>query len=255
MEGGLRPDDLPRDSGRLPTGDQWTLAFLAREADAVLMKPTLTRVAIILISLNAALAVAILAFGRMGDIEGRILGTSLLATTSALLAMVQVPALRGHRLGVAPRAGMVASGVGFFVMTTGMWTEADSAVWWKLGGSGYAIAVAGAMAAVLSGWPIRGRAAWVGSAAQRLIALGVFMVLGGIWFEIDNEAYGRAFAVLAVLLGAAGLAIPILHRSSTGRVRLPIEHCPFCGSPMSGETGTALVCEDCLMTFNIRVEA
>ena len=96
------------------------------------MKPTLTRVAIILISLNAALAVAILAFGRMGNIEGRILGTSLIATTSALLAMAQVPALRGRRLGVAPRAGMV----GFFVMTIGMWTEADSAVWWKLGGSG-----------------------------------------------------------------------------------------------------------------------
>ncbi len=219
------------------------------------MKPTLTRVAIILISLNAALAVAILAFGRMGDIEGRILGTSILATTSALLAMVQVPALRGRRLGVAPRAGMVASGVGFFVMTIGMWTEADSAVWAKLGGSGYAIAVAGAMAAVLSGWPIRGRAAWVGSAARRLIALGVVMVLGGIWFEIDNEAYGRAFAVLAVLLGAAGLAIPILHRSSTGQVRLAIDHCPFCGAPMNGETNTSLACEACLKTFSVRVEA
>jgi len=219
------------------------------------MKPTLTRVAIILISLNAALAVAILAFGRMGDVEGRILGTSLLATTSALLAMVQVPALRGRRLGVAPRVGMMASGVGFFVMTIGMWTEADSAVWAKLGGSGYAIAVAGAMAAVLSGWPIRGRAAWVGSAARRLIAIGVVMVLGGIWFEIDNEAYGRAFAVLAVLLGAAGLAIPILHRSSAEQVRLAIEHCPFCGAPMSGETGSAVACAACRTAFSIRVEA
>ncbi len=219
------------------------------------VKQTFTRVAIVLISLNAVLAVMILALGRMGDTEGKILGTSLLATASALLAMVQVPALRGQRLGIAPMTGIAASGIGFLVVAVGMWTELESDTWWRLGGSGYIIAVAAAVAAILSGWPVRGRAGWVQSAALVLIGIGAAMGLGGIWLEIDNEAFGRIFAVVLVLVAAAGLAIPILHRSAVEEFHLSIEHCPFCGVRMHGETDSPLVCKACRRTFNVRVDA
>ena len=49
------------------------------------MRRSLVRIAITLIAANAALAIVILLGGDMGETGGRILGTSLLATATALL--------------------------------------------------------------------------------------------------------------------------------------------------------------------------
>ena len=218
------------------------------------MRRSLTRAAITLIAINAALAIVILALGRMGDIEGRILGTSLLATFSALVAMVQVPAMSERRLGVVPFIGIAACGVGFAMGAAEIWVDIGSDVWGRMGGSGYVAAAASAAAAILSGWPIRGRASWVGQAANVVIAVAAVMILGGIWFEFDNEGYWRTFAVVAVLVGAAGLAIPILHRSSVETIEARIEHCPFCGTDLSAEAGKSIACEACTRKFSVLVE-
>ncbi len=218
------------------------------------MKRSLTRMAIVLIAFNAGLAVAILALGEMGETEGRILGTSLLATFSALLAMVQVPAFQAGRLGPVPPVGMAACAVGFMMITVAIWADIDLDAWGRLGGSAYVIGAGGAVAGVLSGWPIRGKARWVGVAANVLVAVAVVMILGEIWFEVDSEASRRSFAAIAVLLSASALAVPILHRASQDRITEPIEHCPFCGARLDAEAGQSVVCADCAHTFRVRVE-
>lgn len=219
------------------------------------MKRSLTRAAITLIAINAALAVAILALGSVGDTEGRILGTSLLATFSALVVMVQVPAMQEGRLGVVPMGGMVACGVGFVIVTAAIWGDFDADAWGRSGGTAYVLAAASAVAAVFSGWPIRGRAAWVGGAADALIAIAALMILGAIWFEFDSDGYWRTFAVISVLVAAAGLAVPILHRASVDRVAARIGHCPFCGTALDAEAGVSIDCPGCSRTFRVRAEA
>ena len=57
------------------------------------MRSSLTRVAITLIAINAVVAIVILLGADMGDTGSRILGTSLIATGTALLVLVTVPAL------------------------------------------------------------------------------------------------------------------------------------------------------------------
>ena len=214
------------------------------------MKASLTRAAIILIAINAALAVVILALGRMGQTEGRILGTSMLATTTALLAMVQLPAVRDRRIGMLPIVGIAACGIGFVVVTAGIWTDGFSEFWGRVAGSAYIVAVAGAVAVILTSWPIRGKAKWVGTAAPILVMIAAVMILGGIWFEFDSEAYWRSFGVVAVLLAAAGLAVPILHRGSVTE-EVAVEYCPFCGSGLDKATGTSITCESCSQRFSV----
>jgi hypothetical protein len=216
------------------------------------VKASLTRAAIILIAINAALAVVILALGRMGETEGRILGTSMLATTTALLAMIQLPAVRDRRIGTLPIVGIGASGIGFVIVTAGIWTDGFSEFWGRVAGSAYTVAVAGAVAVILTSWPIRGKAKWVGTAAPILTVIAAVMILGGIWFELDSEAYWRSFGVVAVLLAAAGLAVPVLHRGSIlEEGPSSIGYCPFCGTGLNEATGIAITCKACSQRFSV----
>lgn len=220
------------------------------------MRRSLVRIAMVLIGINAALAIIILLGGEMGDTGGRILATSLLATATALVVMVQLPALADRRLGLVPLVAMVAAAAGFVVMTTGIWADFDSEVGWKTAGTAYTLAVAGAMGAILAGLPIGGRSRWVGSTTIGMIATGAAWLIAGMWFEIDSDGYWRLFAVIAVLVAAGGLAVPILSRSSTPeRSEMAVTHCPFCGNDVGSQRASDATCQACGNRFGVTLHA
>lgn len=225
------------------------------------MRKSLVRVAITLIAMNAALAIVILLGGEMGRTGGRILGTSLLATATAILAMVQFPALADRRIGPVPLVAMIAAGVGFAIVTAGIWSEMDSQFGWKVAGTAYVLAVGGAVASVLAGQRIIGRSAWVGNATVGLAGAVAAMIITGIWTEIDSEGYWRFFAVLAVLLAAGGLAVPILSRSSAGQtdanahLEMAVTHCPFCGADVGSQRASDTTCQACGNRFSVTLHA
>ena len=113
------------------------------------------------------------------------------------------------------------------------------------------IAAAAAVACLLSAWPLRGKSAWVATAAYALVAAVAAAILAGVWGEIDSSGYWRAFAVLAVLLAAAFLAVPVLHRAGAGPAAEPYTHCPFCGSDVTGTTGRPLTCPACGRRYTV----
>jgi len=218
------------------------------------MRRSLVRTVIGLIAINAAIAVFVLLSGDIGDTEGRILGTSLLATATAVLGMVCAPALAARRIRPVPVVGMAVAVAGFAMVTAAIWWEIDSVWFGKAAGSAYLIAAASALASLLSAWPIAGRAAWVGRAAYLLVGLASIALLAGMWFEIGTSGYWRAFAVVAVLLAAASLATPILHRSSPQAGRDHVATCPFCASSVDGETGSPITCPSCGRRFVVRLD-
>jgi len=218
------------------------------------MKRSLVRIVIALIAINAAMAVFVLLSGEIGDTEGKILLTSLLATATAVLAMVCAPALTARRLRPVPSIGIAAAGIGFVMVTVGVWAEPDAVWFGKASGSAYLVAVAAALACLLSAWPIRGRSSWVGTAAYALVALVTLLLLAGLWFEIDASGFWRVFSVLAVLLAASALATPVLHRSTGPSGAEPIEHCPFCGGDLEAESGATITCPTCGRRFTVRLD-
>jgi len=217
------------------------------------MRRSFVRIVIGLISANAAIAVFVLLSGDIGETEGRILGTSLLATATAVLGMVCAPALSAGRRRPIPLVGMAAALGGFVLVTTAIWGEIDSVWFGKTAGSAYLVAGAAALASLLSAWPVGGRAAWVGTAGGLLLAAATIALLAGMWFEVDSPGFWRVFAVLAVLLAATSLAIPILHRAGSSVARVAIADCPFCGSPIEGTTDTAITCPTCGRRFLVHL--
>ena len=215
------------------------------------MKTWYVRVVIGLIIVNAAFAVFVLLRGEIGDTEGKILGTSLVATASAVLAMTCAPARAAGRLGPVPLTGMLAAAAGFAAVTVVIWGEVDEVWIGKVAGSAFIIAVASALACLLSAWPIEGRSAWVGVAANLLIAGVGGMLLFALWFEVGSSGYWRGFSVLAVLLAAAALAVPVLHRGGPEATREPIRHCPFCGSTIEGVSGRPITCPSCSRHYTV----
>ena len=216
------------------------------------MKRSFVRIVIVLISVNAAIAVFVLLSGDIGETEGKILATSLLATAAAVIGMVCAPALSSGRAWLIPQLGIGASVVAFALATFLLWSEIDPEWLGKSTGTAFVVAGFSALACVLSAWPVEGRASWVSPAGNVLIALAASMILAGMWFEIDSSGYWRVFAVVAVLLAAAALAIPVLHRSRGPSDADPVSHCPFCGADLSARTGEATTCPTCGRRFTVR---
>jgi hypothetical protein len=220
------------------------------------MRRSLVRIAIGLIAANAALAIVILLGGDMGETGGRILGTSLLATATALIVMVQLPALSDRRLGLVPLVAIAAAGIGFVIMTYGIWSEFGSEIGWKTAGTAYTIGVAGAMAVIVAGQPIAGPSRWVRNATLGIIGLGAAWLIAGMWFEIESEGYWRLFAVVAVLVAAGLLAVPILSRSEAAdHVEMAVTHCPFCGTDVGSQRAADASCPACGNRFGVTLHA
>ena len=219
------------------------------------MRSTMTRVAMTLIALNALLAIIILIGGEMGETGGRILATSLLATGTALLVMVLVPAVSDGRIGFVPHLAIAGAVVGFVIVTIGIWTETDAEFGWKIAGTAYNIAVAGAAAALLAALPVEGRARWVATATLGAVGIAALMIVAAIWVEIDSDMYWRVFSVLGVLVAAGALSIPILHRSAsavpTELAEETIYHCPFCGARTGPQPVAGAQCPACGRRFGV----
>ena len=219
------------------------------------MRASLTRIAIWLIALNAAVAILVLLTGEMGETGGRILLTSVLATITALLGVALMPAVADRRLGGVAIVAVGAAVVGFVVVALGIWTDAESDLGWRLAGTAYAVAVGGAIAALLAGLPIRGRAAWVGTATVGVVGLTTVLVVVAIWGGFEGEAWGRLFAILAVLVAAGGLAVPILHRSTRDEGdESPISHCPYCATGLGAVPPEHVTCPKCGRRFSVSLE-
>jgi hypothetical protein len=210
------------------------------------------RIVLVLIGINAAIAIATLLSGELGDTQGRILGTSLLLTAGAVLVLACVPALSANRAGYWPHLGIAAAVVGTVTLIIGVWAEPSEVVW-QLGGSGMVLAVASALVSILSPWTASGGLSWIRPAVGALAAITAAMIIIPIWSDLgrDSGAYWRTFAIVAVLLAAAAIATPIAHRMTASESPDTIAHCPFCGADLSSETGKRTTCGTCGRVFEV----
>jgi Zn finger protein HypA/HybF involved in hydrogenase expression len=96
--------------------------------------------------------------------------------------------------------------------------------------------------------------------------MGLALVLGAlvtvaIWGTGDAEWYGRTVGVVAVLLAAFTLLVPVLHRASRAELaRLAAERaagvrfCPCCGAALEAAPGAPTTCPRCGARFTVVLE-
>ncbi len=206
---------------------------------------------LVLVAVNAAVGITALVVGEFGQTQGKVLGTSLLATAGCVGVLVNVPAMRSGRAGPVPA---VASGLALVtagLLTAGMWAGFEGEVFGKLASSSALLTIAGTYAGLMSLLPVRGRQRALQAAAYVLVALGTAALLTFIWLDVDNAAAIRVVGVGAVLLAADTLALPVLVRQSRPAA-LPVWYCPRCRREVPvADAGERAACAECGVEFAV----
>ena len=211
------------------------------------------KIILVLVAVNAAIGIYALVGGELGDTGGKILGTSLLTTMAAVLALVCAPAASAGRAWWWPKIGMLTAAIASALFIFAVWAEPFED-FFKIAGTVLVIAVTAALISLLSAWPGSGKLVWVRSAATILSVIGGAMVITATWFEGDLPGgYWRLFGVVMVLLAAAAIATPVVHRMTAQTAPQPFTHCPFDGTTLAGVVGKTIKCPSCGHTFEVEL--
>jgi MFS family permease len=181
------------------------------------------------LTLTALVAIAILLFGRFGDTEGRILGTTLFLALFGLLALPAGILLDQKRRPALAAAVVALSVAGFGLATAGIWNEDGPVALTKLTGTVVAFAVATTQVAALAARRRAGDTTIVRSLYVASTAIGLTLAsvaAFALWAEVESQLFVRGLAaavVLDVLLVALQPVVAAMQapgRLYTFRVRL-----------------------------------
>jgi hypothetical protein len=167
------------------------------------------------LTISALLGVWVLLVGEIGDVESRILITTLSFggfSVTGLAASVRLDRRRFVPVGVG---GLIASGVALVLSLTAIWARiGDSQVFFQLLGTSVVIAVALAYASlVLLVKPAHGAVAAVVAMTEIFAGVIAASIIGIIWADTDPpELMARGLGALAILAVLGTLVAPILNR-------------------------------------------
>lgn len=102
------------------------------------------------VAVNAALGIYAVLTPGFGEIQGKILGTSLCVTGAVLIALACEPAWERKLLGFVPPAAAALGVIGFALAITGIWVEPGTETWAKVMMTIVTVSVAGVVASLLS---------------------------------------------------------------------------------------------------------
>jgi hypothetical protein len=225
------------------------------------MRRIVLRLFFVSVALNAALAIYAVLAGAFGDVEGNILFTSLCVTGAAILVIGCETARERRRLGPLPRLGQAAAVAGFSLLVITIWVEPEGDALPRAAGTLITVACAAALLSLLTLAALAPRFRWTFTATTALAgALTVLLILS-LWglFE-DSGWFIRLLGVVAVLLAAFVVVVPVLHRLSgkelpegAGERALAatISFCPSCGAPVSARAGVETSCTRCGAVFTV----
>lgn len=216
------------------------------------------------IVLNAALGIYALLAGEFGDVEERVLLTSLSVSAAGVLALACAPAWERGAVRPLPQAGTAAALAGFALVVAVIWAEAPPEALEKLAFTFVVVAVLAADLSLLALTRLapRFRRTLPAAVASGLVLAA--MIVSAIWGEWEGDSlFYRALGVVAVLLAAFTLLVPIFHRASRaelaaaapGAGEAAVRHCPRCGRPLAAEAEEETVCPACGARFSVHFTA
>jgi hypothetical protein len=206
------------------------------------------------VAVNAALGIAALVVGEFSDTHARILGTSLSVTGALLIALACLPAWERGLLGQVPIVGATLGTVAFALVIASLWSGGDSEVLGKTMGSTMIAAVACTLACLLALPRLAPRYRPALPVALVLITIAAAMQIVALWVEPESSWYPRMFGVVAVLLAATAVSIPVLARIGSAEVERatvePVSFCPYCGAEVAA--APTVDCGSCGRSFRVR---
>ena len=130
------------------------------------------------------------------------------------MSLAMFPARERGLLWRVPDAGIVLSVAGFSLLVILVWTEFQEDELARAVGSLLTFAVAAGYVSLLALAVVQPKFINVVRFAYVLVAILAFFIAGAIWVEPRGDIILRFMGVLSILLAAATVSIPVLHRLS-----------------------------------------
>lgn len=219
------------------------------------------------IAVNAVIGIIAIVSGEFSELDAKILITSLSVTGGSVFALANLAARTQQFVKYMPETGAAFSIIGFALLTIGAWGEFEFEYLLKASGTAILFASGVGHAGLLSRSRLLPQYQLVLRSAWLFAGVLVGMITLLIWASdsVDNDLYPRAMGVVIILLAAATLAVPVLHRASKVDLTLdatrerPSDHlarfCPVCGSDHVERGEFANICEACGAQFTVEFPA
>ncbi len=171
------------------------------------------------IGLSAIIGIGVILFGNFGEIEVRVLFTTLTVTVTSIFGLACGAYLETGRGKYLPLAGIALSIVSALMCFLIIWNVLDdSELFIKSFLTGVLLAASCSHLSLLSLARLDSRFAWTRIAAVACVILLVLIFLYILWFEPkgDSDLIYRVLGVLGILLASITVVTPILHKLSSG---------------------------------------
>ena len=217
------------------------------------MKRTALKILIGSVVVSALLGIWALLVGDMGELQVKVLLTSLCISGASILSMACSTAWERGPWPQLPRIGMGLAIGGFGYLIVLIWAEADGEGYWKTAATLLILATAAAHAALVGLARLKARHAWLVPATWFCAAALALLLIGAIWEEWEDENVWRWVGVLSILLSAGTILVPVFQRIA--RADAPpvldrVRFCPGCGKGLDAPYGD-VACPACGLTARI----
>jgi hypothetical protein len=172
---------------------------------------------IVSIAASAIMGIGVLLLGSFGDIEIRVLFTTLTVTVTSIFGLACGAFLETHRGRFLPLAGIVLSIVSAVMCFLIIWDVLDdSEIFIKSFLSSTMLAAGCSHLSLVSLARLDRRFAWTRPLAAVCVTLLIALLLYILWMEPsgDSDFVYRALGVLSIILASVTVITPVLHRLS-----------------------------------------
>lgn len=169
------------------------------------------------ISVSAFLGVSIILFGNFGEIELRVLLTTLVVAVISILGLACGACLEAKRRKILPYAGIASSIIAGTIWIAIIWVkEGGGEFIFKFVTSVTILAVALSHLSLISLARLDQRFRWAIYAIFSVVGILVAFLFGLIWAtdSFSNEATYRLLGVLTILSTALTIVVPVFHKLS-----------------------------------------
>ena len=215
-------------------------------------------------ALLSCAAFAGLIVGIWTEPESETLANLLWSTFAIAIActLASVVVLERARKGITPGHERVLTvalayiGIAAAVACALIWAQPSEDTLGKFWGSGWTIAAACILGALLTLARLAKPHRWVLNVAMGLLVFGAAMIVVRLWVE-GGGPLTRVMGVALIAFAAFAVTVPVLHwldRSALAvadSTAAAVRFCPHCGSRLAGEVGVELECSRCGRGFSV----
>ncbi|MBK7933421.1 MAG: hypothetical protein IPK01_07925 [Acidobacteria bacterium] len=175
------------------------------------------------VAISALLGIGVILFGNFGELEVRVLLTTLTVTVTSILGLAcgaYYETGRGRNL---PLAGIVLSLVSALMVFLIIWNVLDdNSNFIKATLTAVMLAVSCSHLSLLSIARLDRRFAWSQIAAFVFVAVLDAILLYILWFEptSDSDLVSRIIGVLSILIASITVITPVFHKLSAGGIQI-----------------------------------